>query len=140
MIKLIEIPINDIDLIVGRFDNGPLLCNVTSHEITFGDSKKILGNLPASGFLVESKPEVTEVGEFLGVKLQKTNFDRKKEVTKFLKVLLKNEILPIGGVILYKAYPELVYGIVPVKGFERVSLDKKRVQTNVFNVEQRVKK
>lgn len=135
MLDIMEITIKDKILIVGRFDNGPLLCNVSGHYITFGNSKRIFGELPASGFLVESTPKAKKVSEFLGITLQTTEFYAKKETIKFLKILLKNNILPIGGVIASKTYPELVYGIVPVKGFERVPLNKKRVQINVFNVE-----
>lgn len=57
---------------------------------------------------------------------------------KFLKTYGLNEAGPrliiLGSIIAAQAYPEEVFGMVPVPGYERVTPDQKRMRCDKFTM------
>jgi len=114
--------------------NGVKLCSTAPHPVTFGDENCIFGDVPPSGMAVSAKPTASPAGEFGGASLQTLSFKGDPKYYAILEGLKKKGIVAFGSVIAMTAYPGLVYGLVPVEGFERVSLKYKRAQANLFNI------
>lgn len=114
--------------------DGIKLCNTAPHPLTFGDEFNVYGDIPTSGLAVTSTVKTSSVGEFGGASLQRPEFSGKPEYKAILKAIKELGIIAVGSIIATKAYPNLIFGVVPVKGFERVSTSEKRVYVNLFNV------
>ena len=117
--------------------NGNTYINTTPHNITL---KSILTEeefvVPASGVLINSKPQEVTVGGQNSIKFVKTTF-----VSNFydsVKLDQLNEKYPnaiiIGSIVAAQGYPGRVYGLTPYPGLERVPVDQKKMQAEKFTV------
>ena len=132
-IKIFQIKLAGVELRCAEV-NGVKLCNTTPHPATFGDESGVFGSVPTSGLTASATAKASPAGEFGGASLQRTSFEGNPENEAVLKALKANGILAFGSIIAMNAYPGLIYGLVPVKGFERVPPQEKRMQVKQFNV------
>ena len=132
-IKIFQIELAGTKLTCAEID-GVKLCNTTPHPATFGDESGVFGSVPTSGLTVSATAKASQAGEFGGASLQRTSFEGNSENEAILNELKANGIVAFGSIIAMNAYPGLVYGLVPVKGFERVPPQEKRMQVKLFNV------
>jgi len=116
---------------------GNIYINTTPHSITL---KSTLTEeefiLPASGVLINSKPEESVVGGNGSIKFVQTTFTSNHE--DYVKLNILNDMFPcaivIGSIIAAQAYPKRVYGLIPYPGLERVSVDQKKMQAEKFTI------
>jgi len=116
---------------------GNTYINTTPHSITL---KSILTEeeftLPASGVLINSKPEESVVGGNGSIKFVQTTFTSNHE--DYVKLNILNDMFPcaivIGSIIAAQAYPKRVYGLIPYPGLERVPVDQKKMQAEKFTI------
>ena len=132
-IRTFQIELAGTKLTCAEID-GVKLCNTTPHPATFGDESGVYGSVPTSGLVVSATSQATPAGEFGGASLQRTSFMGNSESEAILKALKAEGIIAFGSIIAMNAYPGLVYGLVPVKGFERVPPAEKRMQVKLFNI------
>ena len=116
---------------------GNIYINTTPHSITL---KSTLTEeefiLPASGVLINSKPEESVVGGNGSIKFVQTTFTSNHE--DYVKLNILNDMFPcaivIGSIIAAQAYPKRVYGLIPYPGLERVPVDQKKMQAEKFTI------
>jgi len=132
-IRIFQINLAGIELRCAEID-GVKLCNTTPHPATFGDESGVFGSIPTSGLTASATASASQAGEFGEVSLQRTSFEGNPENEAVLKALKAEGIVAFGSIIAMNAYPGLVYGLVPVKRFERVPPAEKRMQVKLFNI------
>jgi len=117
--------------------NGNTYINTTPHNITLKSTlieEEFV--VPASGVLINSKPEEITAGGMGSIKFVKTTFiSNSEDIAKInlLKQQYPNCII-IGSIIAAQAYPGKVCGMVPYPGLERVPVDQKKMQAEKFTV------
>jgi len=117
--------------------NGNTYINTTPHNITL---KSILTEeefvIPASGILINSKPQEITAGGQNSIKFVKTTFvSNQEDIDKInqLEQQYPNCII-IGSIIAAQAYPGIVFGMIPYPGLERVPVEQKKMQAEKFTV------
>jgi len=117
--------------------NGNIYINTTPHSITL---KSTLTEeefiVPASGVLINSKPQESVVGGNGSIKFVQTTFASNHE--DYVKLNMLNDMFPcaiiIGSIIAAQAYPKRVYGLIPYPGLERVPVEQKKMQAEKFTI------
>jgi len=107
----------------------------TPHSVTLGDEEKSFV-IESSTVLINASIVEEEVATENGVTFVTTNFQGDAETLSLLKTLHEKcpGIIVIGSVVAAQAYPGLVCGLIPVKGFERVPPDQKRMRYDKFTI------
>jgi hypothetical protein len=121
-----------------KLPNGVMVVITTPHPVNFywkeGEDDAFI--VEGSGVLVNAKPVESVVEEFENHHLVTTKFEGDDSTEKTLRRL--HESLPglivIGSIVAAQAYPGLVHGLIPAKGFERVPPAEKRMSMDKFNV------
>jgi len=136
------------------------IVNVTPHSITMleceelssgkcdavGDNDKkcedcLQGkvfSIPSCGTVISATPVENHYKTTnQGIELVTTSFEPNKKSKKELKKIEEaywGEVIIVGSIIAAQAFPERVWAMVPVPGYERVPPDKKLVRTDKFTV------
>ncbi len=128
----------ELQLLIQRaatLPSGRKVVVTTPHPVTFGDEEQsfviegssVLVNARAVEEVVADEGDVTFVtSKFVG-----------DEATRSLLEALHEKcpgIIVVGSIIAAQAYPGLVHALVPVKGFERVAPDQKRMRYDKFTI------
>lgn len=125
------------DLIAAEID-GVLMINVCPHECTFQTEAGDLVNLPKSGVVIAASLDETPFsGSPQGVEVVTMVANPTDEGIKSIEAIYDTfgpHVYPIGSVLAAQAYPELVFGMIAAKGFERAAPTEKRMQTKKFTV------
>lgn len=110
--------------------------NTTPHSITLaGENGENPFSVEPSGWLVNACPTETEVeSDIDGITLVKTTFAGDPETRRKIVHLCLDGKIILGSIIAAQAYPGLVFGLVPCKGFERVPPAEKRMRQDKFTV------
>lgn len=133
--------------IIYREIAGKIIVNVTPHPITFGTDDGGTITVPCSGIIVNAKTTERQVGDDLVT----TEFTKSKEDIKKISRIKRwygaksqwegatfgdgsKPLRIVGSIIAMNAYPGVIYGMVPLKGFERVPPDQKRMDPHKFNI------
>lgn len=124
-----------------EFKSGVAICNTTPHPITIQDMDGTLIEVPVSE-LVNAKVVEEEISDLFVTTKFKESPDGRRVIgeikDKFLKTYGLNETSPkliiLGSVIAAQAYPEEVFGMVPVPGYERVAPAEKRMRCDKFTM------
>lgn len=120
--------------------NGIEVLITTPHSVNFYWEGDLSGNnlfiANGSGYLVNARSIEEEIGEIGPAKLITTKFVEDSETERILKELkrIKPNLVIIGSIIAAQAFPGLIYGLVPEKGFERVTPELKRMSIDRFNI------
>lgn len=126
---------------------GKIIVNVTPHPITFGTNDGGTVTAPCSGIIVNAKTTERHVGDDLVT----TEFTKSKEDIKKISRIKRwygaksqwegatfgdgsKPLRIVGSIIAMNAYPGVICGMVPLKGFERVPPDQKRMDPHKFNI------
>lgn len=122
---------------VVRFKNGVSVINVTPHPIRFQDGDELVEVEP-SGVIINARIEETVVKEGVPMLVTST-FKPDKDSEEALSKIEKEHpgVLVVGSVIAAQAFPGRVVGMVPVKGFERVPPEEKRMRSDKFTIFER---
>ena len=111
--------------------------NTTPHSITLQSSDGTLYNVPPCGEVVNARLEEVDNGIHpSGVSLVKTVPKGDKEGLRIIEEIYDSvgkDCIVIGSMLAVQAYPNLIFGMVPVQGFERVPPDQKRMRTDKFS-------
>jgi len=107
----------------------------TPHPVTFGDEEQSFV-IESSSVLVNARPVEEVVTNENGVTFVTTKFVGDESTHSLLRALHKEcpGVIVVGSLIAAQAYPGLVHGLVPVKGFERVAPDQKRMRYDKFTI------
>lgn len=126
--------------IVYREIAGKIIVNVTPHPITFGTDDRGTVSVPCSGIVVNARATEKQVADDLVT----TTFEKSKEEIKKIAAIKKwygkmfadssKPLRIVGSIIAMNAYPGVICGMVPLKGFERVPPDQKRMDPHKFNI------
>ena len=117
--------------------NGNTYINTTPHNInlksTLTEEEFIV---PASGVLINSKPQEITAGGQNSIKFVKTtfvsNYDDSVKLDQ-LEEMYPNAII-IGSIVAAQGYPGMVFGLIPYPGLERVPVEQKKMQAEKFTV------
>lgn len=118
--------------------------NTTPHQIN-GDYKGKEVIIPPCGHLLNAKPVEEFVNNKDGITIVKTKFQATEEGSIFVnnvdnprvkRELEVDRVIIIGSNIAVNAYYR-VYGLTPIKGFERVAPNKKKMDLTKFTVAER---
>lgn len=133
--------------IIYREIAGKIIVNVTPHPITFGTDDGGTITVPCSGIIVNAKTTERRIDdEFVTTEFTKSKEDIKKiaKIKKWYgaKSLWEGATFGdgskplriVGSIIAMNAYPGVICGMVPLKGFERVPPDQKRMDPHKFNI------
>lgn len=134
--------VDEINLKVAIVEDTAFI-NTTPHAINGVFNGKEV-EIPTCGFLLNADPVERIVKEENGIKFVKTEFWSSENGNVFLnnvntyatkeKLGVKNLII-IGSIIAVNAY-QGVCGLTPMKGFERVAPDKKKMNLNKFTIKE----
>lgn len=117
------------------FKSGVTVINSTPHDVTFMDIDGEIINVPSSCIINASVKE-TVVANVAGIEYVKSEFVGSDEGAALIEEI--NKVNPsaviIGSIIAAQAFPGLVVGMTPCKGFERVPPKDKRMSTIKFTV------
>lgn len=121
--------------IIYREIAGKIIVNVTPHPITFGTDDGGTITVPCSGIIVNAMT----MERWIGDDLVTTSFVKSEEdVKKIARIKRWNHgnkpLRIVGSIIAMNAYPGVICGMVPLKGFERVPPDQKRMDPHKFNI------
>jgi hypothetical protein len=108
------------------------IINVTPHVIVFQTADARVVSVPPSGILINAVPTEEVSGEKFGATLVTTKFVPEARTVELLKILNRNQWLPVGSIIAAQAYPGQVVAMVPAPGFERVPPAEKRMRVDKF--------
>ncbi len=127
-----------LELLIQRavtLPSGRKVVVTTPHPVTFGDEKQSFV-IESSSVLVNAKPVEEVVSDNDGVTFVTTKFVGDESARSLLEALHKEcpGVIVVGSLIAAQAYPGLVHGLVPVKGFERVPPDQKRMRYDKFTI------
>lgn len=126
---------------------GNIIVNVTPHPITFGTDDGGTITVPCSGIIVNAVTIERRIDdEFVTTEFAKSEEDVKKiaKIEKWHES--KDEwdgdifgngrkrLRIVGSFIAMNAYPGVICGMVPLKGFERVPPEQKRMDPHKFNI------
>lgn len=126
--------------IIYREIAGKIIVNVTPHPITFGTDDGGVVSVPCSSIIVNAKATEKEVADDLVTTIfEKSEEDIKKiaDIKKWYGEKFADSSKPlriVGSIIAMNAYPGVICGMVPLKGFERVPPDQKRMDPHKFNI------
>ena len=111
--------------------------NTTPHSITLQSSDGTLYSVPPCGKIVNARLEEADNGIHpSGVFLVKTVPKGDEEGSRIIEEIYDSvgkDAIIIGSMLAVQAYPNLIFGMVPVQGFERVPPDQKRMRTDKFS-------
>lgn len=105
------------------------ILNTTRHSIRFQSQTGELIEVPSSGWLISAQPQEVEAGSCGPARLVKTVFVADPATQTKLETYREAnpEVVVAGSMIAAQAYPGLVYAVTPAPGFERVSVEEKRM-------------
>ena len=114
------------------FTNGVTIINVTPHELTFEDAGEIV-SIPASGIIINAKAVETVVKEGMPTLVSTSFISSEEDEIKLEKIEARfPNSIPVGSIIAAQAFPGRVFGMTPMKGFERVHPSEKRMNPSKF--------
>ena len=113
--------------------DGTKIVNATPHPLNFQASDGGLVVVPPSGYTIPAQAEERIVKWWQNVEFVTTEFVPTPEGLEELEELeTKENVLIVGSLVSAQAYPGRVYGMLPVKGFERVPPAEKRMRADKF--------
>ena len=133
--------------IIYREVEGNIIVNVTPHPITFGTDDGGTITVPCSGIIVNAMTIERRIDdELVTTESAKSEEDVKKiaRIEKWYES--KDEwdgdifgngrkrLRIVGSFIAMNAYSGVICGMVPLKGFERVPPEQKRMDPHKFNI------
>lgn len=112
------------------------IVNTTPHPIRFQDVGGRVYEIEPCGVIINAKIEEELVYSNHGVEMVTTRFVPDEKSAKELAGLetANPGSIIVGSIIAAKAYPERICALVPVKGFERVPPEQKRMRDDKFTV------
>ena len=116
---------------------GNTYINTTPHNINLKSTlTEEEFTLPASGILINGKPEEVTAGGMGSIKFVKTTFVSNPEDIAKINILKQQypNCIIIGSIIAAQAYPGKVCGMVPYPGLERVPVAEKKMQAEKFTI------
>lgn len=133
--------------IIYREIAGKIIVNVTPHPITFGTDDGGTITVPCSGIIVNAVTIERRIDD----ELVTTEFAKSEEDVKQVARIKKwyeskdewdgdifgdgrKPLRIVGSFIAMNAYPGVICGMVPLKEFERVPPDQKRMDPHKFNI------
>lgn len=126
---------------------GKIIVNVTPHPITFGTDDGGTITVPCSGIIVNAMTIERRIDD----ELVTTEFAKSEEDVKKIARIEKwyeskdewdgdifgngrKRLRIVGSFIAMNAYSGVICGMVPLKGFERVPPEQKRMDPHKFNI------
>ena len=124
--------------IIYREVEGNIIVNVTPHPITFGTDDGGTITVPCSGIIVNAMTIERRIDD----ELVTTEFAKSEEDVKKIARIEKwyeskdewDGLRIVGSFIAMNAYSGVICGMVPLKGFERVPPEQKRMDPHKFNI------
>lgn len=133
--------------IIYREVEGNIIVNVTPHPITFGTDDGGTITVPCSGIIVNAMTIERRIDD----ELVTTEFAKSEEDVKKIARIEKwyeskdewdgdifgngrKRLRIVGSFIAMNAYSGVICGMVPLKGFERVPPEQKRMDPHKFNI------
>ena len=133
--------------IIYREVEGNIIVNVTPHPITFGTDDGGTITVPCSGIIVNAMTIERRIDD----ELVTTEFAKSEEDVKKIARIEKwyeskdewdgdifgngrKRLRIVGSFIAMNAYSGVICGMVPLKGFERVPPEQKRMYPHKFNI------
>lgn len=119
---------------IKKFKNGVSVINATPHPIRFQDGDELVEVAP-SGVVINARIEEEVVKEGVPT-LVTTSFKADKDSEEALSEIERKfpGVLVVGSIIAAQAFPGRVVAMTPVKGFERVPPEEKRMRTDKFTI------
>lgn len=118
-----------------KLGSGVTVLNATPHPISFMEENGTVVTVPSSCIINASVVEsVTKIVN--GVEFVKSTFVGSPEGAAIIEQIhsANPEALIVGSIIAAQAFPGLVVGMTPCKGFERVPPAEKRMSTTKFTI------
>jgi hypothetical protein len=122
---------------IHTFSNGVKVLNCTPHPITFQETDGSVVSIPVARVL-NSATTHTIAGfsskTHCAVAICDTTASQNEEDLKWMKEFLSDnpEVFLVGSAFAVKAYPDMVYGMISVPGYERVAPAEKRMRIDAF--------
>jgi len=114
------------------------IVNVTPHPITFGaEGTDETITVPPSGIVISARPVEESAGTVTvggtAIELVRTRFEPDPAGwAKIQEIRATGPCLIVGSIIAAQAFPGAVVAMIPVRGFERVPSDQKRMRADKF--------
>ena len=112
------------------------IINVTPHIVRFQSSRGEIYTIPSDYVISATTADVYAGKGKQDVELVKPEFRPTPEGLRILERIKKNypDAIVVGSIIAAQAYPGEVYGLIPMKGYERAPVPEKRARDDVFSV------
>jgi hypothetical protein len=110
------------------------ILNATPHAIRFQDTDGYVIEIEPSGFIANATPVEEPVRIKNGIMFVRTKFvpdEKTEEELAFYEANIPGVIV-VGSIIAAQAFPGRIFAMVPVKGFERVPPEEKRMRLDKF--------
>ena len=118
-----------------KLPSGVTVVNSTPHPITFMSEDGMVITVPSS-CIINATVEETVVRSTNGINFVKSTFVGSEEGAKIIEQIhsINPSALIVGSIIAAQAFPGLVVGMTPCKGFERKPPAEKRMSTTKFTI------
>ncbi len=120
---------------------GILIVNCCKHGLTFGDPNNPKDDagvimVPPCGIIMNAELQQQPVGTKGGAEIGKMSIWQDPNSTAALEAIEREhpDAIIVGSMIAAQAYPDRVFAMVPLPGFEREAPDKKRMNPRRFTV------
>ena len=119
-----------------KLPSGVTVVNSTPHPITFMSEEDNTVITVLSSCIINATVKETVVKSVNGIDFVKSTFVGSEEGAEIIEQIhaINPEALIIGSIIAAQAFPGLVVGMTPCKGFERKPPTEKRMSTTKFTI------
>lgn len=112
-----------------------MIVNVTAHNVRFQSKDGNIYEISPCGVVISATAVEEHAGTHSsGAELVRTKFIASQEMEDALARIEErhHNAIIVGSILAAQAFPGRIFGMVPVRGFERVSYAEKRMRDDKF--------